>query len=251
MLYNQLALRAILKKTPEPFYMSDFKSTMACLLRTNPTIYPEPLDALLFLMLARGEWVGGQWTIPGVKIDDRPMEFSDLDSLDIDDASWRLSRAISRRQRQTMDENMETILEANPTAVYFRPSFLKYFRDRELVDGKVPEKAPFLEFPDDIQPDWGHAIKHFQDWLLVEMNQKHMLSPNKDMEQARAHWPAAPLALSRQIQQARERLHPLLHGGQSYAEHCRQSEALSRRLIEEMLAEEKATASPAPRRRRP
>lgn len=223
---------------------------MASLLRNNPTIYPEPRDAMLFLMVSRDQWTDGRWQVEGVPINNKHMPYNDLlPRAKPLHGTERLRDEVQALQRRLLDGHMDKILQDDPTQVYFRPTHLRDFRTLQLIEGGVPGNAPFLDFPDDIAPDWGRAIGYFHAWLEHELNNRHLLSPGAEdynNHKIRAHWPEPALALYQSIDSARRRLHPLLHDGQSYEDYCQQRNELASRLVSEVLEEERQAKSVRP-----
>ena len=66
----------------------------------------------------------------------------------------------------------------------------------QLVSGQVPSDAPFLEFPNDIQPDWAQGLIGFQEWLLGRMHAVYGPSALLDENSA---WPRAARRLCQAI----------------------------------------------------
>lgn len=241
--------------------MSHFKQFLAGQMRAYPLLYPEPLDIMVAILCGNStmEWQQGNLVPSYAQTRDTSvMNYSDL-NLDnrTDNPGDAMSAMYDKRwlqaqsqvqARRLVDQHMDIIVNADPTTTYFRSRFHQSGSIRELVNGKVGKEAAFLCFPDDIQPDWGQAIVQFQDWLLQSMNDTHGIGIAGQTD----HWPEAARVLKENIRSARERLHPLLHGGQSYKEHCGNMQRLSERLIGEILAEEeRGTDSSRPKRARP
>jgi hypothetical protein len=117
---------------------------------------------------------------------------------------------------------------------------------RELGDGRVENHAPFLDFPQDIQPDWGQAITQFHAWLAQELRDRHRVLNDDPKNDGQSHWPQAVKDLGQQLEQAQRALHPLTHNGQSYDDYLEKTRALSDRLVAQLLEEERRPRKTGP-----
>jgi hypothetical protein len=232
--------------------MSHFTSFLAGQLRAHPLLYPEPLDVMVAIFNGNSnmEWQKGNLvSLYQEARDISVMDYSDLierhaprpedGPMKAFYASRWLEVQAKTQARNLVDQHMDIIVNADPTLTYFRSNFHHSGSIRDLINGETGAQPAFLHFPDDIQPDWGDAIVQFQNWLLLAMNNMHGVGIAGQTE----HWPTAATALKEKINTARERLHPLLHNGQTYQEYCTQMQALSRRLVDDLLTGEGKDAS--------
>ena len=251
---------------PAPF-MSDYKTLLANALRSCPNIYPEPLDVAVAMMGGRSgfEWGDDGELMSNFPLPSQPMDYADLDEAEVDaranlarhDMDWMKSHYMTtlletqaaRMRRQFIDENMDMVVQSSPVCVFFREDYHLSSSARQLVRGEQPsyENSAFLHFPDNITPQWGEVVRQFQDWVEMRMNQEFGVSISGQDN----HWPEAARRLKQDISASRARLHPLMHGGESYEDHLQKSQDLSRRLIDEIIAEENATSCIPSRRRAP
>lgn len=241
--------------------MSDYKTLLADALRSCPNIYPEPLDVAVAMMGGRSgfEWGDNGELEPSFPLNGQAMTYDDLDEVEAEtreqisrhDMDWMkghyagilLETQAARIRRKFIDENMDLVAQANPTSVFFREEYHLSSAARTLVRGEQYsyEDSPFLRFPDNITPQWGEVVRQFQDWVENRMNQEFGLSISGQDN----HWPDNARRLKQNISDARARLYPLMNGGESYEEHLQKSQELSRRLIDEIIAEETGASAPS------
>lgn len=236
--------------------MSNYKELMSHALRAFPTLYREPLDVVVEMLGSGGnyEWDerGQLRATYGLQRDGGVMDFSDLNEgqerLDREKAEGveflksltatrQLALTAERQRRCLLDQNMETVLDGKATDSYFRREYEYGSSAREIVQAKskIGTDTRFLYFPDNIDPQWGAVVSDFHDWLSLRMNHEFGVS----ISGTTTHWPEHAQLLAKKIQLSRERLHPLLHGGEEYASYIERSNALASRLIDELLEEER------------
>lgn len=235
--------------------MSNYRHLMSSALRQHPTLYSEPLDVTVEMLGSGGNY---HWDKEGLlqpsypdSNDDTRMHYADLDQdqarIDEDRTesieclasligSRQLALSAERQRRRLLDENMEVVLNGNPTATYFRKTFEFGSSIRNLVvaNTRLNVDTRFLYFPDNIDPQWGRVVQEFHDWLLLRMNNQFGVSISGSIE----HWPQNAQVQAQKVQLARERLHPLLNNGEEYAKYIERSNDMASRLIDEMLSEE-------------
>ena len=207
-------------------------------MRSYPNIYPEPQDAWVAILTSEGTWREGQWVPDDLVVGTARMDYSDLTDGTYDTDADKLETRAMRFQRRFMDEHMETLASA-PMKTYFRGGHLRDRGLMELIGGKRRQAPPpFLDFPVDIARDWAVAIGQFHDWIQKE--QRSVLGAHgTDTNGVPDHWPEAARWLTMEINEARRSLFPLLNQGANYDEHLRESQDLARRLVSEMLQDEK------------
>ena len=243
--------------------MASFQHTLAQLLMVHPLIYPEPLDGTLHLFNSPPDhyrWQRGE--LVRNFADDKLAAGGKMDYSDLDQTAQALGHEgrkghgkleiglhLARQQRQLVEQNINAISQADPTATYFRRSFDFPPSILELLQGKTVAQPGFLSFPDDIAPDWARALTRVHDWMLHAMRM-HL---GWDGQGNTAHWPESAKHLHEKILVAKERLHPLMHDGQSYADFTEANRAFAQRIIGQLRAEEDhvEVAGPTARRRGP
>lgn len=174
-----------------------------------------------------------------------PDIYSPLKSLH----DWNaLENQAQRMKRKLIDENMDVIVAGSPTDCLFRNDYDYPRTIRNLIHGKQDTAEPprFLYFPDDITPEWGEKVHEFHQWLLVRMNNEHGIGISGSTD----HWPEAAQALKEKIEMAQDRLHPLMHNGQTRQEHLQNIKSLMERLMSEIDLDEDAPAPARPPRRK-
>lgn len=235
--------------------MAHFKDLFARHLRAYPMLYPEPVDLIVEMLGDSGnfEWRGGELCetheIPEDRGNGERMDYSDLDEeqarLDgetdayMEDLNaWHgLEIQAQRMKREFMDINMAVIVAANPTESLFRNDFEHSRIIRELISGKKVNgmDARYLYFPDDITPEWSEKLVQFHDWLLVRLNNEYMATTTGSID----HWPEEAQLLKDKIEVAQNRLHPLIHNGQTRQEYIQYRHALVSELVAENKQEER------------
>lgn len=165
------------------------KATVRYALMTYPGLYQSPMAVLKFAFCS-GSY---DWDEDGnlVSLGDEPtgdevMDFSDLDeraerrttreyadatrSLDI---RWELEESSERMQRQWVSDNIDRILAADLTAVYFNKAGGRH----QWVKDISVDYANGLNFPDNINKDWAKVLYEFLDDWLVALNTEYGISP--------------------------------------------------------------------------
>lgn len=207
------------------------------MLRSYPVTLPEPIDALVSLMTSTSGWVNGELEVPGLDLD-ASMNYDDVVIRPNDSFTTCMSKRAQVFQRKLLDSQMDGVVE-NPTDMYFRQD---YFRSRtltQLLDGGYSLDMAFLNTPQHIQKDWGNATLQFQDWLDQQMRNWHrvQISRHED-DDGISHWSKGARGLMEDTRKAKEKLYPLVYGI-SYQEHLDHNRVLAKKLVSQMLEEER------------
>lgn len=204
--------------------------TVKGMLFTYPTLYKNPVDALVYLFCSSNEWVNGELSVPGTEYldtmkDDMPeREESDLECLKSLHTGYKLKDMATLMQRQFIVDNIDDILAAPLINVYFGDDPRGYYFVKSISD-----YSSAFHFPDDITKDWGMELSRFLDYWLYRLNIEYGVSTGKRGETLH-WWPKDVLVARDKILDARKRLHPLLNNGQTFEEHEKEIEDMFKSL---------------------
>ncbi len=175
------------------------------------------------------------------------MDYSDLDERasrlpeDKDYADLYVGREMEieaeRVQRQFYEKNIDKILSAPLTTMYFGVQ-----DHSRLTKDVYPDTALGLQFPDNINEDCGMVLLKFYDHWLYRLNCEFGVGSYSKYKDHPANepfpwWPDNAAKAYRLINQAKVRLWELMYK-RSYAEHCKEMNDLITEVLNEVKAEE-------------
>lgn len=229
--------------------MATLKQVVRYGLLNFPCIFPEPVYVMEHLFCVIGN--GYEWNRKGELesvFEERDYNSGQMNYSDVDEAETyaqtmkdqyylndlyngiMLRTNATRIRRKFIEDNMDMILSAPLTSHYFE----EYHRGGSYVISNISENhARGLDFPDNINKEWGEELYKFLDHWLVSLNKAYGVSV-KDHNDI-SFWPKNAQDGYNAILAARERLYPLIHDGMTYAEHVKECNELSERLISEVI----------------
>lgn len=204
-----------------------------------PSLFRSPLDVLdqLFAVIGNGyEWVKGELVdtcgyvnpkkTPGkmdyADLNERAAErAADRERYDIEygriDTMFALDIEAERHHRQWVEANIDRIIYAPLTRRYGGAS--QHKPSSYTTQNISTTYARGLNFPDDITLAWGEVLSEYLSAWLVTLNVVHGIGHSRDFAEATKHWPQEIKDAHAAIVAAQHRLHPLIRGGQTLAEH--------------------------------
>lgn len=241
--------------------MATVSETLKHALLNYPSIYPEKIDFLIYTLLSEGsnyEWNNGQLVNqyePSKR--SQKMDYSDInkrqDHLDPSSmgslegfyAHRRLELKVERMQRKIVEDNIDVICQNQWTKNLFREEYMLTPSQSEWIEQKKNyTNAVCFNFPDDIQADWGELIGDFFEWTTLRLNHFYGVSQKGNGQE---HWPEKAKKLLERIEQARERMFPLLNEGKSLKQDREEKEAFTKKLFADLFSEQDEKKSSRPR----
>lgn len=203
-----------------------------------PTLYNCPLDVSLHLLAGIG--TGYEWDVNGdlscylnipEKEDPTPKlyesEFSDPCLKDLHN-TFRLQSEAQLLKYKFILENMEVILRSRVDTDLFDRHNVRYDSRATSIS---PKYAPVFNFPDNISLDWAEAVEDFLNWWLVNLNHVNGIGSRGEID----FWSEDQKEYRQVMLDARKRIHPIVHNGQTKEE----SDRIVRELVDQILAEER------------
>lgn len=197
--------------------MATFKQTLKRGLFEYPTIFPNPVDVCvhLFCIIGNGyEWHEGELVDRYDRIKDNEfvesMTMRDISPMMAEiyasvekSTGHKLKDAAQLIQMKFVEDNIDAIIDANPTNSYFGgEQGSSYFKK-----GICVKYAHAFDFPDDTKKDWADALYTFINHWLYVLNCEY--GPGHEKDDPLAWWPADIREARKAILDARVRLHPL------------------------------------------
>src|SRR5271157_4019207 len=213
-----------------------FKQTLKYCMLTYPTIFPSPLHVLrhFFCVIGNGYgWIDGELVdcfckdinVTKMKYREREEDLTiGVPEFVIARTGMRLRDQAELVQMKWVEENIDAIVEANPTNSYFGDQCNGCYFTRSIS----LEYAKAFTFPDNIKQDWAEALHEFLQYWLVQLNDEYGPGTKDDD----LHWWPAEIREARQaILDARVRLHPYAYNGETYEQHVVNTRALLKDLL--------------------
>ena len=241
--------------------MATVVETLKSALINYPTLYPEKIDVWISILTKKPweyEWKNGQLinVYGGGQL--TKMDYSDLNeranSHDPSQENGPMNSYYAHRkveieaekmQRKFIEKNLDVICQDSWTTNLFRQDYLLDRSQTEwILQSKPFEDVICFNFPDDIQQDWGKLLEDFYSWTEVRLNNHYGLSQKTEM---RTHWPEKALTFLQTIEDARERLFPLLNNGQSLEDHRKEMKVFTQKIFADIFNDEKSKSSPRSR----
>lgn len=210
--------------------MSTFKQTLKFSMLRYPTIFPNPVDVCVHLFCAIGngyEWYEGEMVdrfhhneplVMKYPLDrDMTPEMAAIHASVDARTGHKLKDQARFVQMKWTEENIDAIVDAIPTNVYFGSDPKSYY----FRKGICLEHAHAFHFPEDIKKDWAEALYGFLQYWLVQLNYEY--GPGRSKDDELLWWPEDIKEARKTILEARIRLYPLAHNGQTYEQGLEQS----------------------------
>ena len=148
---------------------------------------------------------------------------------DFNDATARTGQKLRDKaklvQMKFVADNIDEILEANPTNAYFGRESIGYYFTKNIC----LEYAKAFHFPDDIKKDWAEALYTFLQHWLYALNCEY--GPPREKDDLLLWWPEDVREARQAILDTRVRLHPLVHNGRTYEQDAISTADLIRRIL--------------------
>lgn len=210
--------------------MATFKQTLKHGLLKYPTIFPNPVNVLehMFCVIGNGyEWKNGELVDRCSEVDFDNLTMKYPEERELDPEIERIHASVENKtgnklkdkarlvQMKWIADNIDAVLEANPTNVYFGNAPHGHY----FTKGICLAYAKAFHFPDNIKKDWAEALYEFCQYWLVQLNVEYGVSIK---DNTLSWWPKDILEARKAILETRERLYPYAHDGQPYEQHVTQ-----------------------------
>lgn len=205
--------------------MSTVKQTLKfCMLR-YPTIFPNPVDVLIHLFCSIGtgyEWFNGElvdFHTSEEEMNISTMKYPEKRSVDPALAELETSIGLTLKdqakhiQMKFVEDNIDTIVNANKTNTYFGRERGGYGITKDIHI----KYANAFSFPDTIKEDWAKTLCDFLQYWLYQLNVEYGAGDSKN--DSLSWWPADIREARLVIAKTRARLYPYAHNGRTYEEH--------------------------------
>lgn len=221
--------------------MATFKQTLKHSMMRYNSIHLNPVDVLihLFCIIGNGfEWKNGQLV-------DRCGSSKDIKNPKMKHYEQKIDKFLNgkskalvalrkereleakarRIQENFVKRNIDTIVEANPTAVYFGREPRGYY----FLKGICVQYARAFSFPNNIKKDWAQALYKFLNYWLEQLNCEYGVGYKvHDI----SFWPKDIQEARQAILDVRTRLHPIVHNGQTYEQYIIKMKELFKGILD-------------------
>jgi hypothetical protein len=201
--------------------MASFRDTMKLALFTYPDLYPNPANvAVSFFCQSSDSWA--RWNDAGELVLQKDWDRTTMEYLPprasnpYPGMEAKLGHVLrdeaQNYRRRWMEENIERVLDASCTNVYFGadPRSRGFVRD---ISKEFTGNACAFTFPDNIAKDWAEALWNFLQYWLVRINCEYDIDHT-----GKLYAPEKVKDVVVLIKAAQERLHPLVFNGQTQAQ---------------------------------
>lgn len=184
-----------------------------------PSLYKNPIDALIQLFCVHGDWTDdGDMYIHDYKEltkikRELPHDMSKRETLECLKSlniGYELENQATIAQWDFIESNIDSILSAPLINVYFGQEPHGHY----FTKGISENYAAGIHFPDNIQQDWAKVLYKFLEHWLYRLNCEYGVGSEK--VQTLHWWPKDVLKAREMILAARDRLHPIVHSGETY-----------------------------------